>query len=114
MKCGKSLSSIQLLNFGTLLNTMMSLSAYHSQPIENKGLSIEDALNGRGAQQSLVNYIQQGQICIKMMATAHDIKDVSDRSCKNDGVSHGELAWSKYREEGIGERALLRLTVTNT
>jgi hypothetical protein len=56
------------------------------------------AFNSQGTQQSLVNYTQQRQI-FKMMATAHDIKSVSDRSYKNDEASHRGLAWSKYREE---------------
>ena len=34
-----------------------------------------------------------------MIATVHNIKNVSDRSYKNDEAPHGGLAWSKYREE---------------
>jgi hypothetical protein len=44
---------------------------------------------------SSVNYTQQGQIGIKMMATAHNIENVSDRSYKNDEAPHGELARSQ-------------------
>ena len=34
-----------------------------------------------------------------MMAIMRDIKNVSDRSYKNDEAPHGGLAQSKYREE---------------
>jgi hypothetical protein len=63
---------------------------------------MQEALNSQESQPSSVNYTQQKQIHIKMMATAHGIKSPNNRSHWNGKSMHGRVGRPKDMEEHMG------------
>jgi hypothetical protein len=68
----------------------------------SRGLSMQEAVDGRGNQPSSVNFTQQRQIRIKMMATTHGIKSLGNRGRQNDETTHERVGRPKEMEEHMG------------